>query len=453
VALVGLGLRLAWVVYAAHTPHGPYDPARYLTYAQQFARGHGYVSILLGPGTVIGKPTSYYPPGYPVFLGTVAAVVRYTFLPDNVPLVAGVVQAVLGASMAVSVAVIGRRLWTPLAGVVGAAVVACYPNLVFYSAALLSETLYMALFLAALAVLLGGAPARAPGELGGEGSRARVAVFAVLFALAVMVRPIILPLLVPLAVLWWLRNRDLRRVLQLVGITVGVLVVVIGGWTVRNAVRMHAFVPLSTNSGDNLCIAYAPHANGAFSAVSDCATPSWSDSALGGPAGEVRHDNILRHRAWHYATGNLNRVPWLLWRRVDVTYSNDHDALIAVQSYLSDRWMPVGTYNALVKVADISYVIVALVGLAGLVILMAARRGPPFARWVFLWSVIVTAGVPLVFFGDPRFKVPVMPLLAVTAGVAVSAAVERLRRPTPPAEPPVLEPTRGTASAGAHATQ
>jgi hypothetical protein len=228
--------------------------------------------------------------------------------------------------------------------------------------------------------------------------------------------------------------------------------VVIGGWTVRNAVEMGAFVPISTNSGDNLCMAYAPQANGAFGAGSDCATPSWSDNELGGAAGEVRHDSILRHRAWHYATGHLNRLPWLTWRRIDVTYSSDHDGLIAVQSYLSDRWMPAGTYSALVKVADISYVVLGLLGLAGLVVLVWSRRGPPFDRWVFLWSVIITAAVPLVFFGDPRFKVPVMPLLAVAAGIAVAAAVERLRRPSPPAEPPALARTPDTAAAGAHSS-
>ena len=76
----------------------------------------------------------------------------------------------------------------PLAGILAAFGLALYPNLVFHTGALLSETLYNFLFLAFLAVLLArpwpdGLTAR------------RVAGAAVLFGLAVLVRPISLAVL------------------------------------------------------------------------------------------------------------------------------------------------------------------------------------------------------------------------------------------------------------------
>lgn len=434
IALGALAVRVAWVAYAAHTPKGLYDPARYLGYAQNIAHGNGYVS------TFSGKPTAYYPPGYPVFLGAVAWVSRHTFLTNDVPLLGGVVQAGLGASMSVSAAVVGRRLWSPLAGVFAAAAVAFYPNLVFHTAALLSETLYMALFLAALAVLLGG------GRNHGA-SIVRVVVFAVLFALAVMVRPIILPLVIPLLVLWWLRDHDLRGLLRLGGITIGVLVVVIGGWTIRNAVQMNAFVPLSTNTGDNLCVAYAPHATGAFGVNHACdllGSAKVNDSELAGPAGEVRHDRVLRSRALRFARHDVGRMPWLLWRRSYYTYRNDYDGLIAVQSYMSDAWMAPSTYSTLISIADWAYLGLSVLGVTGFVTLVVARRHDSFARWVFLWSTLVTVVVPLTFFGDPRFKVPVLPLLGIAAGVAVAAAVEWVRAPRSSDQ----APTRTTATVG-----
>jgi hypothetical protein len=434
IALGGLAVRLAWVAYAAHTPNPkvPYDPTRYLGFAQNIAHGNGYVS------TFSGKPTAYYPPGYPFFLGAIAWLSNNTFLTNDVPLLGGVVQAGLGASMAVSASVVGRRLWSPLAGVFAAAAVAFYPNLVFHTAALLSETLYMALFLAALAVLLGAGRR-------GDTSTARVVVFAILFALAVMVRPIILPLVIPLLVLWWLRDRDWRQLLRVGGVTVAVLVVVIGGWTIRNAVQMGAFVPISTNAGDNLCVAYAPHATGAFGTNKACdlKDPLYN-SELAGPAGEVRHDRMLRSRAFRFARGDTGRLPWLVWRRSYYTYRNDYDGLVAVQSYMSDAWMAPSTLSTLVSVADWMYLGLALLGVAGLATLLIARRGDSFARWVFLWSTLITAVVPLAFFGDARFKVPVLPLLGVAAGVALGASVEWVRAPRSP-DP---APTPTTAAVG-----
>ena len=47
-----------------------------------------------------------------------------------------------------------RRIAGPVAGIVAACIYALYPNLVFHTGVLMSETLYIFLFLAFLAVLL-----------------------------------------------------------------------------------------------------------------------------------------------------------------------------------------------------------------------------------------------------------------------------------------------------------
>ena len=59
---------------------------------------------------------------------------------------------------------------------------------------------------------------------------------------------------------------------------------------------------------------------------------------------------------------------------------------------------------------------VAAVGAGGLV-LSALRRRPE--DLLLVGSAVMTAAVPLAFFGDSRFKVPVIPLLVVAAAVAV----------------------------------
>jgi hypothetical protein len=66
----------------------------------------------------------------------------------------------------------------------------------------------------------------------------------------------------------------------------------------------------------------------------------------------------------------------------------------------------------------------------GAVILV--RRPDPARRGLFLVVVgLVQLVPPLATFGDPRFKMPLYPTLAICAAVAAVAAWARLRRGTP----------------------
>lgn len=414
--LVGLAVRVVWVAYAARQPVGLYDPARYAGFAAEIAKGHGYVEPLTG------KPTAYYPPGYPYFLGIIDAVLRHTPLSDDLVLMAGYGQAVIGAATCAAGAVVARRLLSPAAGAVAAFGLALYPNLVFHSAALLSETLYNFLFLAALAVLCW--------RPWSEGlSRHRLVGFSVLFAAAVLTRPISVAVLPFLFLAWWVDAGRPVAALRRLGVVVAVLVMVLVPWTIRNAVRMDSFVAVSTNTGDNLCIGHYPDARGAFALTERCRVQH--DLIRGGPEGEVRHDHEATSLGLHYLWGHLSREPWLVTQRARYLFESDHDGVLAVQSYRADHWMPDGTETMFSRIADAYYAPVALLGAIGLV-MMALTRRPE--RLLLVGASLATVAVPLAFFGDSRFKVPVMPLLTVSAAVLVCGAPALWReiRPNPP---------------------
>ena len=67
-------------------------------------------------------------------------------------------------------------------------------------------------------------------------------------------------------------------------------------------------------------------------------------------------------------------------------------------------------------------------------IVLAARKAFPRPRdpaaLGLLGLILAGVMVPMLFFGDPRFKVPTTPLLAIFAGVAAVALVDRLRAPS-----------------------
>jgi hypothetical protein len=401
-AVVGLVVRVLWGLWVSHPPQGLYDPARYVGYARAIADGQGMIEPL-SPGQ---RATAYYPPGYPWFLGVLAWVGRP--ITDDVPLLGAMVQSVLGTLTVVGGAVVGRRLAGPRAGIVAAFGLALYPNLVFHSGALLGETLYNAFFMAFCVVAL---TTRLPHGL----TTARAVATGLPLGVAVMVRPISLAVVPVVALTWWLATRNRRLVLRSMAILVLVVGACIVPWTVRNALRMDAFVPISTNTGENLCIGHAPGANGGFVAPNDCDT---GHDFLAGTDQEVEADQEKTAVALRAIVDDPGRQPWLAWRRFWVTWihSGDHDGVVAVQSYRSDRFIGAPTDDRLAYGADVVYWVVAAAGVAGLGTL-AWRRRPDDVFWV--GCAVMTALVPLAFFGDSRFKVPVIPLLIVAAATLV----------------------------------
>lgn len=410
-AVVGLVLRVAWVLYAHRPPLGLYDPARYAGYADLIADGSGYVQF------TSGEATAYYPPGYPGFLAALEWLGRHTFLTDDLTLLGGLVQALLGAGTVLLTGLLARRLLGPAAGVVAAGVSALYPNLVFHTAALLSETLFNALFVGSLLLLVwkpwsAGISAR------------RLVGSAVLLGAAVMVRPISVAVIPAMALAWWLHDHDWRLVLRRTACFVGIAAAFIVPWTVRNLVRMDEVVLLSTNTGDNLCIGHRPESTGGFTFHPDCDT---GESTANSAAAEVRHDRELTRRSIRWIAEDPSAEIPLTWRRVTVMFRNDHDGLDAVQSYGDDPFIGRDAFELGRRVADTVYVVVMAIAAVGMV-LMSGRRRPE--RLLLVLSTVAILAVPLFFFGDPRFKAPAIPLAAVAFAAAVTRAGDLLRRRT-----------------------
>lgn len=412
-AVVGLVARVVWVLHAARPPQGLYDPARYALYARAIGDGQGLVEPLTG------LPTAYFPPGYLWFLGSLEWLCSHTPLPDDLPLVAGLVQAALGAAAVVLVGVLGRRLHAPVAGAVAGGVVAVMPNLVLHSAVLLSETLTITLLLAFLVAVV---PPPGPERWPAGTTPSRLIVAGGLLGLLLLVRPVAAGVLVAVGLCWLVSGVGWRRSLAWTGLLLGLVVVSIAPWTVRNAIRMDAFVPLATNTGDNLCIGHGPQATGRFRLGADCETRH--RGVLDGPESEVKADDektALALRRWREGWRD---EPRLTARRLEATVERDDDALRAVQSYGLDPWMGERLERTLSWASNAAWFVVGVVGLVGLGKLALSGEGQ---RLLVPLVAVALAVPPLVTFGDPRFKVPIVPLLALAASVALT----RRRIPAP----------------------
>jgi 4-amino-4-deoxy-L-arabinose transferase-like glycosyltransferase len=401
IVLVATGLRLAWVLYAAREPRGFHDPTLYGVFAGRIADGHGYTAAN-------GEATAYYPVGYPGALGAVVWVVGRTPISENIPMTAALLNLVLGVGTVVLTFETARRLFDNRIGLVSAVLVALWPNLIFHTAVMLTETMFNFLVMAAILILVA-----LPASSRRIGWR-RLAAFGVVLALSALVRPISLMLLPVLFIVLAVAGFGWPRAIRYLGVAAAAVVVVLAPWTIRNVRATEAFVPISTNLGDNLCMSRHPGATGGFQSGSACVVRA---KGLQTPFYEVEVNSTNIRRATRFVRDHPLSEARLLALRGYHTIKNDHDGLLASESYGSNRFVPSGGRRVLEIVAD-GYFFAALF-LGVLAIPAFVGRARPW-RLFFLLATLALAVQPLIFFGDPRFHVPVLPFIAVLAAVTLN---------------------------------
>jgi hypothetical protein len=404
---VALVLRLAWVLAAARPPGGGlHDPNFYYLYGEQMARGLGYRLL-------DGSPSAYYPPGYPFSLVPFFWLVVHTPLHHLRHPEVGIVAATNIAWSLLTIVLaflIARRVTgRSIAGYVAAGALALWPNLIFHTAAALTETLFLLLLLVVVWLVVS-----APWEAR-RWEPWRLVVTGVVPGAATLVRPVTIPLFPALLVVLLLGRFGWRRAVTSIAIVFVAAVAVLVPWAVRNSIVMHQ-VTLSTNTGDNLCMSRRVGGTGAFEFPNLRCFPE-RFTRIPRPQSETERDAFGRHLAIEFVKHHPGEEVRLVARRFGATFNDDADGLAAVESYGDDPFMSRGTRDLLRHTANTYAVAVTLVGLGGLVVL-AARRTPSS---IFL--VLTAIGMiipPLVFFGDPRFHVPAVPIVAIAAGVLVS---------------------------------
>lgn len=427
-------LRLGWVLTIARPPKGVGDPLFYLIFAERIASGDGYVSVT-------GHPTAYYPPGYPYFLGTIRWVLDHLGLAGRMVPVTLVVQALLGAATAGMLVMVAARTTRSLlgeersrqVGLVAGSIVAIWPNLIAQAGLVLSEPLFLFLFVALLLAITSMVDQR--GTLGSPSVR-NLVVTGALFALCTVVRPqstlFLLPLMVLIPVLCGVGWRVTARI---TGSLLIALAIVLVPWTIRNAVRLHAFVPLTTNTGDNLCLGFNPDANGGFLYNDYCVTDSMY---LDGVEAEIHQNREKTAKAIRWARGNPTALVGLSAAKIRITMENDVDALWGLQSFGHDVFIPSSTFEAMKTGANLYYRVVAMLAAAGVVVLavrMSRHRSRDPVPWLVLMLIPAGLAVPVLSFGDPRFKAPLVPSLAILAAISLMALAERLGGPSDASAP------------------
>jgi 4-amino-4-deoxy-L-arabinose transferase-like glycosyltransferase len=396
-AAIGVLLRLAFgLTYWVGKPL-THDEREYLALAQSLREGRGFhypPDHESGTAQQFGRA-----PGYPVFLAAIGAPSGVTAAPTRVK----IVQALLGAIVVWMIGLLAGRAAGARAGVIAAAIAAIHPPLVWISAYVFSETLFMPLAFGCV-LLLGVAERRAEAAHAPRAGGAAAIAAGLVAGAAILVRPGMLFFL-PFVVLWWLRARRWPLALAF---CLSALVV-IAPWTLRNAKEYGRFVLVASEGGVTFWTGNHPLAIGEGDLA---ANPALKEAEL-----EFRraHPGLsaaeLEGLYYRDALGRIADDPaWWL-------------SLLARKAFYSV--VPVGPSYALHSTryqlaSVIPYAVLAPVAIIGLFRLVRAGTATPLL--LLALSVLVTN---LVFFPQERFRIPVIDPTVIVCASAVIAGRRR----------------------------
>ncbi|MBI5709031.1 MAG: glycosyltransferase family 39 protein [Candidatus Eisenbacteria bacterium] len=404
---VAVGLRVAYAWIAAGPHARPFsDPADYDTVAWNLARGAGFsLEGAAGP-----YPTAFVPPALPWITSLLYRAVGHDYF------AAVLLQCAIGGLLPLLVSAFAGAMFGGAVGRLAGWLAAVHPLLVFFSGYLLTESLFCVALL--LALTLSAEWVKTPG--GGRALGTGIA-----WGLATLTRPT--ALLLPAVVAAWawvplgLTVSARGRVRQLALLLLG-LALTVGPWTLRNALVLHAFVPVTTGAGGALLASNNAEVWGDATSRGGATSGLWDRLTRTEFRGlsETEVDARARARAVAFLRAHVAEWPAMAAAKLSRFWR------VRAEGGTTGSWQRAGSPLARVlrRVDPLLLwsVVVLPLALWGAAL---SLRGP--RRWfqsLGLWVVLCFTLLGVVFFGSLRMRVPVEPLVVMFA----AAGFEDLRR-------------------------
>lgn len=395
ITLVGLALRVGWW-WVAH----PEPVSDFLGY-----RSIAFRLITDGEYSRGGVTTAFRTPGYPGFLGLGMIVWRSDRWLSMLNVGVSTAAIPLVAWFAVRA---GLARYT---AIVSAALVAILPTFVLWAPVLASEHLQIALILIAWSMSCATV------------TRSRALAAGLVYGAAVLVRPESLFFLMAVPLLIRITRATWRRVVSLAAITVVTAGLVIAPWYMRNEIVVGRGSGLSTSGGLNFYLAHREHG---YRFVEPALTP-------------LRGLDELEMNRQGYALGfqTIGSNPSGLVRTT-LRYSYELYGAPTYVAHYSTRKNLGPPYRAGVsqRVVDgarlasrVGWIVTVGLVLVGLAVLGADARRRTGLRALVGLLVANWLCFAVVFWGMPRYRYAVEPVLAVIAATGIASVMKVFRWP------------------------
>jgi peptidoglycan/LPS O-acetylase OafA/YrhL/4-amino-4-deoxy-L-arabinose transferase-like glycosyltransferase len=417
ITLVGLAVRLIYLLVWRHPSEIVGDPYYYHHGANLLADGEGFIHpyrfLLYGDRS----PGADHPPGLITILAGFSWLGFRSFFAHQV------VGCLLGSLGVAAMGLAGRRIAGERVGLLVAGLTALSPSVFYFDAHVLSETLVVsttALVLLAAYRWWDRPSVRAAALFG-----AAIGVAALVRSEALLLGPVI-----ALPLLWW-RRRETQWLPQLAAAG-AVAAVVIAPWVGYNMARFEKPTTLSAQFDQTL-------------GTANCDDVYYGDRVgywqlqciqrvehLVGEGDASAQGRGFQRIARDYMRDHLDRVPYVVAARVGRTFGVfEPQNQIELDHSVESKEIQLG------KAGMFTWWAVGVAGALGLVGLRRARR-PIFPLVATVASVAVTVAV---IYGNTRFRLPaelaLMIPAAVTLDAGLQAAARRWRaRRTPAPHPP-----------------
>lgn len=382
VAVTALAVR-AWVAWA--TPHAP----PFLDMAEYWTRG----AHMWEHGTLF--PDSWRMPGLPTALAAAFALSGGPSMDA-----ARAVNVVSGTITAVLTYLLARRGTAPTPALAAGLGVALYPSFVAYTVLVATETLVTAPMMGALLAATY------------DSRWARIGAGA-LAAVATLVRPpglVVLP--AAMAAAGWCHQpgEPARRRVAAAGLPLAVFLLVMTPWWLSTVRRHGHLVPFDTTGGFNLLLGNGPQSTGRLETARmlEMSRLYLSHVTRETPEG----DRYLRQLALDFVREHPWRTLGLLPAKLTALFAlegREHAYLYSVGQF--GELTPI-TLRAWGAATILSFAVLLPAAVFG----VAIRGG--VAPIVAVPALVVLAGgtaMHLITFGDPRYHLPFVPVLAVLA--------------------------------------
>jgi 4-amino-4-deoxy-L-arabinose transferase-like glycosyltransferase len=398
-------VRVILVVLTRHTYVPVSDAADFSRIATSIAHGHGF-----GSDTIATHgPSAFRTPLWPALLGGVYAVTGTSWTAGRLVL-AVISTGFVGMVGAFAWKVAGRKV-----GLVCLFAAAVYPPFLLASYGLNYEVLMGLLVFSALYFGLRWRDHRT--------SWSYLVLAGVCSGLAVLCRENAAFVLVPLWIFIYLgrekgkRGLLLRRLLTVTGCAV----IVVVPWTIRNAVQLHAFVPVSDSPGYTLAGDYNSFSMQHLGTSQMWVPPQVDPTNRALMIKDIRDNEAqlsasLQSQAIHFIIHHPSAVPKVVgWNII---------RLFSLQGVKSSNWTApyIGWPIHFVELSVVSFWGIALLAIPGAFTRRARRI--PWAIWLFpvLWciSLVLTSTIL-------QYRLVVEPFVLLLAAIAVVRLYERRR--------------------------
>ncbi len=333
---------------------------------------------------------------------------------------AALVQLVFASAIPLFGMVIARMITNSKAiGVIAGIVLALDPTLAILSFQFYSDTLFLLLFLPWLILTL---------RYFERWDAVTLVASAILMGAAILVRPVVqyLPFLIMLGILWHFR-REWRRAVMHSGVYLIVICAILAPWVMRNQ-EVFGTPGLSAQSSFILYTNLAPAVLSVATGVDflEERAAFLTEAEYKGDAITLANGGEYTKRALEVVLAHPLPTAWVVGKSLFTFFTNDgFYAFLARIGYEPNNFLPFLIVMRLVWIA------VTLAAFVGALVYVRRERSLRTILVLFLVAYFALTSAATAFGTNPRYRLPVDPIIIALAAIGTSAALSYRNRTLP----------------------